>query len=205
MKYYTSWILLSVALFWVSPASAQVQDENFVPDFRHMKIDNPAALTDSNAEAIYHQIQSELAKTFARSELPVVKEYNTWKRYNRAPYLSSTHGDRYINNFANDLAVRYDALAKGYKMPAGAVFAKDGFAVTKEGDILPGRLFVMEKLAEGASPGTGDWRYLAIESDGSLIGDSQHDAQNALEFCHICHKVRSSRDFLFFVPPGYRN
>ncbi len=204
MKHHFLWLLVVIAALWLRPETALAQDTAVVPDFRHMKIDNPASLSDAGALAIYSQIQVELAKTFARSGLRIVNGYTSWQIYNRTPYLSSTHGDRYVNNFANNLADGYDSLKKGSKMQAGAVFAKDGFAVTKDGEVLPGRLFVMEKLAEGANPDTGDWRYISIENDGSIIGDSMNDPQNIMAFCHICHKVRASRDFLFYVPPSQR-
>jgi hypothetical protein len=204
MNYCTLRLVAVISVLWFSPGAVLAQNDAFVPDFRHMKIENPATLSDAGAEAIYNQIQVELAKAFARSGLRIVNGYTAWKRYNRTPYLSSTHGDRYINNFANDLAINYDTLKKGAKMQAGAVIAKDGFAVTKHGEVLPGRLFIMEKLTTGTSPHTGDWRYVTIENDGSIIGDSANDPQNAMEFCHICHKVRASRDFLFYVPPGHR-
>ena len=204
MKPGSLWLLLILSVFWFIPSAGQAQDDTFVPDFRHMKIENPATLSDAGAEAIYSQIQVELAKAFARSGKRLVNGYTAWKRYNLTPYLSSTHGDRYINNFANDKTVGYDTLKKGSKMQVGTVIAKDGFAVTEQGEVLPGRLFVMEKLAAGASPDTGDWRYLTIENDGSVIGDSIDDPQNSMEFCHVCHKVRASRDFLFYVPPDYR-
>lgn len=204
MKNRLPWLLFALTVLLTLPGVGWSQDDAFVPDFRHMKINNPAALSDEEAELIYGQIQNDLVSAFERSGQSSVKGYTSWRRYNRTPYLSSTHGDRYVNNFANELAIGYDSLKKGDKIQPGAVFAKDGFAVTKEGAVLPGRLFVMEKLTAGSNPQTGDWRYMAVETDGSIIGDSVNDPQNAMEFCHICHKARSSRDFLFYVPPGYR-
>ena len=162
-------------------------------------IDNPASLSGEKAEAVYAEIQAELTAAFARSGEAAAADYSGWRRYNRVPYLSSTHGDRYINNFANEKAAGYDALQKGSRMQNGAVFAKDGFAVSSDGEVLPGRLFIMEKLGTNSSPSTGDWRYVTIDSDGSIIGDSTKDPQNTMEFCHVCHKVRASKDFLFFV------
>ena len=89
-------------------------------------------------------------------------------------------------------------------MPAGSVIVKDSFEVTEGGDVLPGRLFAMEKRPRGTLPATGDWRYIMIGADGAVIADTLADTAAKAEFCHVCHKVRSSKDFLFYVPPDFR-
>lgn len=186
-----------------TPARASEQAE--VPDFRHMRVDNPASLSNAEAEDIYQKIAADLQASFEQSHVDEIIGYQDWRRYNSAPYLSSTHGNRYINNYANEASTGYDSPTKGARMPAGSVIVKDSFEVTDAGDVLPGRLFVMEKLAAGSSQATADWRYIMIDADGTVIADTKSDTANKAEFCHVCHKVRSSRDFLFFVPPDFRN
>ena len=70
--------------------------------------------------------------------------------------------------------------------------------------MFPGALFVMEKLAGGASPQNADWRYVMIMPDGSLFGDSMGDGASEMTFCHECHKIEANRDYLYFVPQKYR-
>ena len=112
--------------------------------------------------------------------------------------------DRHVNNYANARAKNYGSLTKGIKLPVGSVLAKDSFTVTEEGKVFAGALFVMEKLSAGASLDNADWRYVMIMPDGSLFGDSMGDGAEEMTFCHVCHKVKASRDYLYFVPKKYR-
>lgn len=196
-------LVLSALL--IGPSRTKSGELADVPDFRHMRVENPASLTNAEAEDIYREISASLAAAFESSGLPDISSYQSWRRYNTAPYLSSTHGNRYINNFANAASIGYDALQKGTVMPEGSVVVKDSFEVTENGEVLPGRLFVMEKRAAGSLINTADWRYIMIGADGSVIADTIADTAAKAEFCHVCHKVRSSRDFLFYVPPDFRN
>ncbi len=76
--------------------------------------------------------------------------------------------------------------------------------MTKAGKVFPGALFLMEKLAAGASPGTADWRYIMIMPDGSLFGDSAGDTAAQVAYCHDCHAQRAADDFVFFVPKTFQ-
>lgn len=173
-------------------------------DGGHLKIEDPARIGDTEREAIYQKLLDRMVGGYALSQYPSVTGYTKWQLYNTAPYLSATHGNRYVNNYANGLAKEYDALAKGVRLPKGSVLAKDSFTVTADGKVFPGALFVMEKLAEGASPDNADWRYVMIMPDGSLFGDSMGDGADEMTFCHACHKVKANRDYLYFVPKKYR-
>jgi len=186
------------------PGPAAKAQEPTVPDFRHVRVDNPAKLSHKEAETIYQTITDDLAAAFESSGVPEIQGYTDWRRYNSAPYMSSTHGNRFINNYGNSASVGYDRLKKGDLMSLGSVLIKDSFAVTQQGAVIPGRLFVMEKLSAGSHPATGDWRYMMIGSDGMVIADTVGETAKQAEFCHVCHKVRSSRDFLFYVPPDFR-
>ncbi len=172
----------------------------------HLKLNRPGRLTKNDAMVIYDTIAEHMAERLAISGEPVASEYRSWPRSNDAPYLSATHGSRYVNNYANLAAVRagYNNLRPGIVMPPGAVLAKDSFTFTDDRALFIGALFVMEKLAAGKSPDTADWRYLMILPDGSVFADSTGAFPETAAFCHTCHIQAEEFDYLFFLPEEYR-
>jgi hypothetical protein len=144
-----------------------------------------------------------MAGGYALAKLPILKNYQNWRRYNSEPYLSATHGQRYVNNYANKLTKNYGHLKKGEAYAPGTVFAKDTITVTSKKKTFPGAMFIMEKLAEGKSPDTGDWRYVMLLPDGSMFGDTTGDDPESVEYCHACHIQKSRQDYVFFVPKQY--
>jgi hypothetical protein len=172
----------------------------------HFKLNRPGELSKDDANIDYNSIIDGMVRSYIASGDGTAARYRGWRRFNDAPYLSDTHGNRYVNNYANAIAVEagYGHMEPGIRMPPGAIFAKDSFTYTKEGKLFPGALFVMEKLAEGTSPKTADWRYAMILPDGSYFGDSAGGSAARMEFCHDCHKQVEEFDYLFFVPDGYR-
>jgi hypothetical protein len=178
------------------------------PDFaqptRHFRVPNPARLSDADALSIYDRIRDDMVAANRLSRDPVATQFSTWRRYNRVPYLSATHGQRYINNYANGKAEAYGQEDAG-PMPAGAMLAKDSFTVTARGDVFTGPLFLMEKMAPGFSAETRDWRYTMIMPDGSLFGTTKGESSERVEFCVTCHATAGdAADHLFFVPERYR-
>ncbi len=166
----------------------------------HIKIENPAELKPAEALSIYQGIAGELSRGYAASKNIVAKTYRKWRLFNTAPYRSATHGNRYVNNYANE-----DSYGMpGAVMPPGTVLAKDSFTVTAESAAFGGALFLMEKLEPGASPENGDWRYTMIMPDGSILGDSTGENPDQVKFCHACHAAKADNDYLFFVPEAYR-
>ena len=194
--------LTSVAVL-VSGVGAQ-SDDGELRETEHIKIENPGQLTAEKAEQIYQSISEELTTFYAMSESTTARRFRKWRRYNKAPYLSATQGNRYVNDFANAKAKGYDSMSRGVKMPAGATFAKDSFAVTKEGEVFGAAPFIMEKLAPGKSPRTADWRYAEILPDGSFAGDSAGDNARDMDYCHACHKIKTKYDYIYYVPRKYR-
>ena len=184
-------------------ARAQAKREDLVPK-RHFKIERPANLSAAEALAIYANIADDMARGYAVSRELAAERFRKWRRYNSAPYRSATHGNRYVNNYANAKASRYGKLKSGEQMPPGALLAKDAFTVSANGDVYGGPLFIMEKLGEGASPKTGGWRYVMIMPDGSYFGDSTGDGAERVEFCNGCHSAVAANDYLFFIPAKYR-
>ena len=90
-------------------------------------------------------------------------------------------------------------------MPEGTVMAKDSFAVTTDGDVFAGPLFLMEKMAEGFNPAGRDWRYSMIMPDGSLFGVTKGLRSEKVAFCITCHQAAGeAADHLFYIPEDYR-
>jgi len=195
-------VLVPLTLLGISPALAQSDDA--LKANRHFKIKKPARLTPPEAMSVYDRVSEHMIKGYAVSKDQTAIKYGNWRRYNSAPYSSATHGNRYVNNYANALARGYDKMKSGQKMPAGAIIAKDSFTVTNDRAVFAGALFLMEKLPKGKSPDTGDWRYQMIMPDGSLFGDSQGTGASEVAFCHGCHKAQADLDFLYYIPEKFR-
>lgn len=170
----------------------------------HLKIENPGDLSPAEAKRVYAGIADELAEFYAMSREPAAIEFRNWRQYNSAPYLSATHGNRYVNNYGNYLSAGYDQMTAGFRMPVGAILAKNSFTVTADGEIFGAAMFIMEKLRPGQNPDTGDWRYVMIMPDGSYEGDSEGENAGQVSYCHDCHAAMARQDFLFYIPRPYR-
>ncbi|MEX0349986.1 MAG: cytochrome P460 family protein [Paracoccaceae bacterium] len=169
----------------------------------HIAIENPAMLSKEEAQRIYDSLARRMARGYAASRLDLIARFQDWPRFNDAPYISATHGQRYVNSYANEVAENYATLKPGEKLPAGTVLAKDSVTVTDDGGVFPGALFVMEKLDQGANPETADWRYIMVMPDGSLFGDTMGSRRDAVAYCHVCHEAVADRDYTFYVPEDY--
>lgn len=179
--------------------------EDFEKPKRHFKIDRPADLSDAAALTVYMRVIDDMTAGYRLSGDESAGAYRTWRRYNKAPYRSSTHGQRFVNNYANALAKAYGRYEDAGVLPAGAVLAKDSFAVTTRGDVFTGPLFLMEKMPAGFSPKSGDWRYSMIMPDGSLFGRTKGEGSGRVEFCITCHATAGTEnDHLFFLPREQR-
>ena len=166
----------------------------------HPELSNSPEITGDDAEAIYQSLRLRMKQGYMLSRLPVAGQYQEWRRYNAVPYLSKSHGNRYLNNYANRPEFDFANPPDGIVYPAGTVLAKDAFSVTDHDDVYPASLFIMEKLEAGASPKTADWRYVAIFPDGSIAGDTTGDMPESVEYCHQCHTLVKDKDYLFGVP-----
>lgn len=171
---------------------------------RHYRIQNPADLSPQEAAAIYRDLAAELAAVYARSDDGLTARYQTWQRFNGAPYRSVTHGRRYVNNFANETARNYARYEDAGRFPEGSVVVKDSFVVTEDGEVGPGPLFVMEKMGAGFNYVTGDWRYSMISAEGKFLGQTNGPGAQRVEFCIACHLAVEDQDHLFFVPEEVR-
>jgi len=191
----------------VSWAAAQSEDgDEVLRPKRHFALERPGDLTKADAIKVYDEIADEMARGYAVSGDPTAHAYRRWRRYNDASYRSETHGNRYVNNYANGIANKagYGDLKEGVVMPPGAVLAKDSFTYTADHELYAGALFIMEKLPAGGNPAMADWRYAMIMPDGSVFGDTNNETAERMDFCHDCHKQVEEFDYLFFVPEEYR-
>ncbi len=171
---------------------------------RHYRLRDARGLTDAQASDIYAIVRGALAKGYARSGRPAATHYQTWQLHNRAPYRSSTHGNHYLNNYTNERAAAYGKFEQAGTLPVGAVISKDSFSMTETGEILLGPLFVMEKMPDGFSHATGDWKYSVVLPDGTLLGETRGTGAERVEYCIACHLAREEHDHLYFVPERYR-
>ncbi|WP_193370515.1 cytochrome P460 family protein [Pelagibius marinus] len=172
---------------------------------RHFRVSDPVELSAEEAEEIYLGLRRELARGYAASGDAAAGAYQGWTRFNTAPYGSMTHGRRYVNNYANEIARAYGAPEQAGRFPVGSVIAKDSFVVTDTGDIRPGPLFVMEKMPPGFNYVSGDWRYSVVTAAGELAGRTAGAGAERVEFCIACHLAREAQDHLFFVPEAFRS
>jgi hypothetical protein len=211
---YISCFLASTLAAWLAaPASPWAQVEGEVrPEIsgdpskprRHFRTRDAAALSKSESQSLYDGIRALMMAGYRGGGEPIAEAYGTWRRYNDAPYRSATHGQRYANNYANDIARTYGLFEKAGQLPVGSIIAKDSFAVTRAGGVQPGPLFVMEKMAAGFNYVSGDWRYSMIMPDGGVFGVTNGINSERVEYCIGCHLVQERQDHLYFIPEDYR-
>jgi hypothetical protein len=171
---------------------------------RHYRLRNPEALDPERAAEIYTIARAAMGVGYPLSGLPVARDYQSWRRYNHAPYLSATHGNHYLNNYANERARAYGEFEGAGRLPVGSVIAKDSFSVTETGGILLGGLFIMEKMPQGFNYVSGDWKFTLVRPDGTLFGETNGPGAKRVEYCISCHLARERYDHLYFIPKDFR-
>jgi LysM repeat protein len=170
---------------------------------------NPCAASPCNpcAAASPCGPQALQAAAITDGAATVAQEYQGWERLNTMPYISATHGSRYVNNYPGaEAAGAYGRFEEvGDAMPVGGRIAKDSFTVSPDGRVGVGPLFIMEKMAGGFDQASRDWRYTMIMPDGSLFGMTGGQGSQNVQFCAECHAlVADDQDSLFFMPEEYR-
>lgn len=206
----TRWRSLEIALVIAAAAASAywffsdvVGPQPRLENRGHFQAVGAGTVSGEEAERYYRSILPDMVRRYKISDYPITSRYSSWKRINIHPYLSSSHGLGYVNNYANDDAKNYPPTGEADAMPVGATIAKDAFAITKDRDVFAQPLFVMEKLGKGMSPATGDWRYVMITAAGEIYGDTLGRHAEKVKFCHSCHKKAGKRDYLFGVPPEF--
>jgi hypothetical protein len=166
-------------------------------------------LTTAEARAAYKCVKDGMLAGYAKSKLmsdtglSIAGQYQGWALYNTQPYVSDTHGGRIVNNYGNRSAKAYGKFEQYGAMPAGAVLAKDSFAV-KHGKVVAGPLFVMEKMPAGFNADSNNWRYTLVMPGGKVIGTTNGKGSGNVGFCIGCHMAASDNDSMFFLPNEYR-
>ena len=189
------------------------QKQSGVPR-RHFRLRQVARLDPEEANRIYDLIKGALEKGYGSSGYDGTDKYQSLKRHNKAPYLSTTHGNLYLNNYANQIADKYGQFEQAGRLPIGSVLFKDSFSVTEVSQsfsdttesrqIVLGPLFVMRKMEQGFNRVTGDWQYIKIQPDGKLIGMTGGTGADRVKYCIGCHLAREEFDHLYFMPENYR-
>ena len=172
---------------------------------QHFSVSRPAELDDAQAQRLYRAYLKDMTMGYGMAEDGWAKSYSRWRRYNKTPYRSATHGERFVNNYANGIAKRYGRFEQAGALPVGSVLAKDSFAVTDQQEVFIGPLFLMEKMPAGFNPASRDWRYSMIMPDGSLFGRTNGLDSARVVFCITCHRAAGDEnDHLFFIPNVHR-
>jgi hypothetical protein len=123
--------------------------------------------------------------------LEVGADYATYKKLNKTPFVSPTHGNRRVDVYVNEIgaeAYKNDAA----EMPVGSVIVKTSWE-TKNGEAtdVAGPIFVMQKRAQG-----DDWWY-ALHWETvppnwqKKMGASQiywRDPSPKTAYCRDCHE-----------------
>ena len=121
------------------------------------------------------------------------------------PYVSDTHGGRFVHNFGNDVGKAYGAFEKAGTLPAGTHLAKPSFSVKGNGQVSVGPLFIMEKMQAGFNEDSGDWRYTMVMPNGSTFGTTNGAGSAKVEFCIGCHiSVTPEQDSVLLLPEEVR-
>lgn len=191
----TATIVIMAALAGTEAKSQTVTD--------HIVVEHAGELDDDRAEAIYQDMRRTMQARYALSGEPAAHSYQRWTRLNSHPFPSATHGNRFINHYANAIAKDYGTV--GAVMPEGAIIAKDALTVMEDGRIFPGPLAIMEKMPAGFDADAGDWRYVELLPDGSELGSSDGLNRDNIGFCVDCHNgAPENQDRLFLVPETWR-
>ena len=185
-------------------ASGQQDASTLAKPRTHFKVERPADMFPNTAETVYQNIRAEMAAGYALAYMPDLRNYLSWRRFNKAPYRSATHGARYVNNYASKIGEAYGGFEQAGVLPQRSILVKDSFTATVDGAIYPGPMFVMEKMEAGFNPESGDWRYTMIMPDGSLFGETGGVNSRNVDFCIGCHAMRQQYDHLFFLPEEFR-
>ncbi|MBL8805998.1 MAG: cytochrome P460 family protein [Rhodospirillales bacterium] len=160
-------------------------------------------MATTEIEAVAECLAPALDAAIARSADATIRTTRGWVPASRA-YMASEHG-MFLQVYANAAGAEYLKYEKGARLPQGAAILKRSFRVAADGSSAAGPVFVMERMAPGYDAATNDWRFAVTAPDGALVGESGGRDAAKVAFCAGCHVSARVQDFLFFVPPRYRN
>lgn len=176
-------------------------------------------MTMEEAEKTYDALRKAMVDSYAAGGNDIAGIYMGWYRFNRAPFISGTHGARYVNTYGNEKASAYGLFEKGGPLPIGAILVRDSFMSSKAcltGDVVFGEktppgvvacvgpLFIMEKMEKDFNPVSGDWKFTMIFPGGTLFGTTRGPGAKNVDFCMNCHEAAEGDDYIFYTPEEYR-
>jgi hypothetical protein len=162
-------------------------------------------LSEAEAVALYDCLQPLMVAAYAKSDSDIAVHFDSYRIYSRVPYVSATHGERYVMNYANDAGRVYGLYEGAGRLPAGSKLAKPSFSVKGNGQGTLGPLFTMEKMEVGFNAESADWRYSMIMPNGSIVGTTNGKGTKNVVFCIGCHQsVVPEQDSILFLPEEYR-
>lgn len=162
-------------------------------------------LTSAEASSAYDCLLKEMTAAYGKSKNPIAKNYTNFRRYSKVAYQSATHGNRFVQNYANNYAKNYGAYENAGTFTPGALLAKDSFTVSGDGKMAVGPLFLMQKMPGGFNKASLDWKYSMIMPDGKVFGATGGKNSAAMNFCYECHNaVAPDQDAVMLLPEEFR-
>jgi len=162
-------------------------------------------MTYEDAQAVYDCLAGSMQEGYLTGDtrwIPraFVADYRNWTAASTLPADPGVHGGRFLLTWVNKTgAEEYMKFAEERgAMPAGTVIAKESFAVGEDGKAAPGPLFLMQKTAEGVSPRTNDWYYMAVQPNGRPM------AIDVFKACNECHEAYADSDHLGYPEEDVR-
>jgi len=171
---------------------------------RHTRIKQSEDLDQDEAARVYQLVKGALARGYGSADTPLIDRYQQLKKFNTMPYRSASHGNHYLNNYANETAEIYGRYEKAGVFPAGSILFKDSFTVAANQEIVLGPMFIMEKMEPGFNPVSADWKYTQVQPTGQILGETNGENSDKVTYCISCHLAREDMDHLFFVPEEVR-
>jgi hypothetical protein len=166
---------------------------------------NEVSVPDDEMQALYDCLKPLMLEAYAPGAHFAAGQWGDWEHFATRAYVSDTHGGRFVQNAANDLAAeRYGSYEDVSRMPIGSILAKPSFTVASDGEASLGPLFLMEKMTRGWSADTADWRYAMVNADGSTFGVTGGQNSDGMMFCHECHAAGQDSDYMLFMPEAFR-
>lgn len=156
----------------------------------------PDDITFAEANAVYECLSAKMYEGYQKGDkrwIPInfVVDYKNWKPASTAPAAPGQHSNRFLYTRVNEIGYdAYTAFAEDQTMPTGTVISKESFTIGSDGKAKPGPLFIMEKVAPGASSSTNDWYYMMVSAKGAPI------AVDVWKNCHECHSGFDFQDSL---------
>jgi uncharacterized membrane protein len=148
-----------------------------------------------------------MAPPAARTLLDQTLGYSTrLVKMNTRPWLSRTHGNRWVNTYVSKEAV--PAYKNSNPLPVGSFVVKESFeGVGGQPSTVSGPLYVMRKGTLSDSPQTGGWQY-AFQWDRPVAGNPEKisgpvtwlPGDPALHSCLQCHNHFHGMDYMGGVP-----